>query len=63
MLDPLYPHGSKVWGRSPKPDALITPATLAKQFVIRDRGRTNLGVPPGYLLVLPTRAVAGDPAA
>jgi hypothetical protein len=63
VLDPLYPHGSKVWGRSPKPDALITPATLAEQFVIRDRGRTNLGVPPGYLLVLPTRAVAGDPAA
>ena len=54
VLDPLYPHGSKVWGRSPKPDALITPATLAKQFVIRDRGRTNLGVPPGYLVVLPT---------
>jgi hypothetical protein len=62
VLDPLYPHGSKVWGRSPKPDALVTPATLAKQFVIRDRGRTNLGVPPGYLLVLPTRAVAGGPA-
>jgi hypothetical protein len=63
VLDPLYPHGSKVWGRSPKPDALITPATLAKQFVIRDRGRTNLGVPPGYLLVLPTRAAAAEPAA
>jgi hypothetical protein len=63
VLDPLYPHGSKVWGRSPKPDALITPATLAKQFVIRDRGRTNLGVPPGYLLVLPTRAAAGESAA
>jgi predicted small secreted protein len=63
VLDPLYPHGSKVWGRSPKPDALITPAALAKQFVIRDRGRTNLGVPPGYLLVLPTRAAAGEPDA
>ena len=62
VLDPLYPHGSKVWGRSPKPDALITPATLAKQFVIRDRGRTNLGVPPGYLLVLPTRVAAGEPS-
>jgi hypothetical protein len=46
----------------PKPDALITPATLAKQFVIRDRGRTNLGVPPAYLLVLPTRAAAGEPS-
>lgn len=55
VLDPLYPHGSSVWGRSPKPNTLVTPATLAKQFVIRDRGRVNLGVPPGYLLVLPTR--------
>ena len=55
VLDPLYPHGSDAWGPSPKPNALIKPATLAKQFVIRDRGRTNLGVPPGYLLVLPTR--------
>ena len=62
VLDPLYPHGSKVWGRSPKPNALITPATLAKQFVIRDRGRTNLGVPPGYLLILPTRVLGADPA-
>ena len=55
VLDPLYPHGSDAWGPSPKPNALIKPATLAKQFVIRDRGRTSLGVPPGYLLVLPTR--------
>jgi hypothetical protein len=54
VLDPLYPHGSKVWGPSPKPNALVTPATLAKQFVVRDHGRANLGVPPGYLLILPT---------
>jgi hypothetical protein len=53
VLDPLYPHGSTVWGPSPKPNALVSPSTLARQFVIRDRGRTNLGVPPGYLLVLP----------
>ena len=63
VLDPLYPYGSKVWGPSPKPNALVSPATLAKQFVIRDRGRTNLGVPPGYLLVLPTRDAVGEPAA
>jgi hypothetical protein len=62
VLDPLYPHGSKAWGPSPKPNALVTPATLAKQFVIRDRGRTDLGVPPGYLLVLPTGVGAGEPA-
>ena len=51
--DPLYPHGSSVWGKSPKPNSLITPATLAEQFVRRDSRRVNLGVPPGYLLILP----------
>ena len=29
VQDPLYPHGSSVWGRSPKPNSLVTPATLA----------------------------------
>jgi len=53
VLDPLYPHGSAVWGDSPKPNSLVSPATLAEQFVIRDRGRVNLGVPPGFLMVLP----------
>ena len=56
--DPLYPHGSSVWGKSPKPNALISPATLAKQFVLRDSTRVNLGVPPGYLLVLPVGETA-----
>lgn len=51
--DPLYPHGSSTWGPSPKPNSLITPATLAKQFVLRDSRRVDLGVPPGYLLILP----------
>ena len=51
--DPLYPHGSSVWGRSPKPNSLVSPETLGKQFVLRDSTRVNLGVPPGYLLVLP----------
>ena len=54
MLDPLYPHGSRVWGSSPKPNSLISPETLAKQFVLRDSTRVNIGVPPGYVLVLPT---------
>ena len=53
VLDPLYPHGSTVWGKSPKPNSLVSPETLAKQFVLRDSTRVNLGVPPGYLLVLP----------
>ena len=56
--DPLYPHGSTVWGGSPKPDSLLTPAQLAKQYVIRDRGRVNLGVPPGWLLILPVDSEA-----
>jgi hypothetical protein len=56
VLDPLYPHGSSVWGASPKPNSLISPATLGKQFVIRDSRRVNLGVPPGYLLVLPVES-------
>jgi hypothetical protein len=56
--DPLYPHGSSVWGKSPKPNTLISPKTLARQFVIRDRGRVNLGVPPGWLLVLPVQEAA-----
>ena len=51
--DPLFPHGSTVWGTSPKPNSLVSPATLAEQFVVRDSTRVNLGVPPGYLLVLP----------
>jgi hypothetical protein len=58
VLDPLYPKGSRTWGPSPEPGELITPEVLAEQFVIRDRGRMNLGVPPGYLLVLPTRGAA-----
>lgn len=53
VLDPLYPHGSGVWGPSPKPNTLVSPEDLAKQFVLRDSTRVNLGVPPGYLLVLP----------
>lgn len=58
VLDPLYPHGSSVWGASPKPNSLLTPDQLAKQYVIRDRGRVNLGVPPGWLLILPTTTEA-----
>jgi hypothetical protein len=58
VLDPLYPHGSSIWGASPKPNALLTPARLGKQFVFRERRRVNLGVPPGYLLILPTEEQA-----
>jgi hypothetical protein len=56
--DPLYPHGSSVWGTSPRPNSLVTLETLGEQYVIRDRGRVDLGVPPGFLLVLPTKGPA-----
>jgi hypothetical protein len=56
--DPLYPHGSSVWGKSPRPNSLITLETLKRQYVIRDRGRVDLGVPPGFLLVLPVAEAA-----
>jgi hypothetical protein len=56
--DPLYPHGSSVWGESPRPNSLVSLETLAKQYVMRDHGRVDLGVPPGFLLVLPVKAAA-----
>lgn len=56
--DPLYPHGSSVWGKSPRPNSLVILETLSKQYVIRDSSRVDLGVPPGFLLVLPTEAAA-----
>jgi len=58
VLDPLYPHGHSTWGASPKPNSLLTPARLGRQFVKRDSRRVNLGVPPGYLLILPVEASA-----
>ena len=51
--DPLYPNGSRKWGKSPRPNALVSPSVLAKQYVSRDNGHVHLGVAPGYLLVLP----------
>jgi hypothetical protein len=56
VLDPLHPHGSRRWGPSPEPGSLLKPDVLGRQFVARTRGRVNLGVPPGYLLVLPVTA-------
>jgi hypothetical protein len=46
VLDPLYPHGSSRWGRSPKPREAISITTLGKQFVPRRRG-TWAGAPTG----------------
>ena len=56
VLDPLYPHGSGVWGPSPPPNALLTPDELATQFVVRESRRWSSELGTGYLLVVPTSA-------
>ncbi|HEY7736208.1 MAG TPA: hypothetical protein VH813_05385 [Candidatus Limnocylindrales bacterium] len=38
VMDPLYPHGSSVWGRSPRPGEMLAVATLGRQFVPRRKG-------------------------
>ena len=52
--DPLYPHGSSVWGPSPAPGAYLTVAELARQYVPR-RQSTRFGsaLSGKYVLVLP----------
>lgn len=55
--DPLYPHGSAVWGPSPRPGEAINVATLGRQFVPRSMtnrfgGRSSL-LRGKYVLVLP----------
>ncbi len=54
VLDPLFPHGSSVWGASPPPNSLLTPRQLASDFVIREPRNWSISLPPSYLLVLPT---------
>lgn len=60
--DPLYPHGSSVWGKSPAPGASLTPAQLGKQYVRRGTRSRWASVQPWarrlagkYVLVLPYR--------
>jgi hypothetical protein len=52
--DPLYPHGSSVWGPSPAPGAAISVSALGRQFVPR-RASSQWGTALGgmYVLVLP----------
>jgi hypothetical protein len=53
IYDPLYPYGSKVWGRSPRPGEAITLEALGRQFVPR-RQSSRAGTLAGkYVLVLP----------
>ena len=66
ILDPLYPHGSREWGRSPKPGTAIPVSQVGEQFV-RRRSLVS-GSPwnrlPGmarlagkYVLVVPAGAI------
>jgi hypothetical protein len=65
VLDPLYPHGSTVWGPSPNPREALTPAQVGRQFKPRRQGAWPGGTSVGsaimsalsgkYVLVLPYR--------
>jgi hypothetical protein len=61
ILDPLYPHGSKVWGPSPRPGTLVSVATVGRQFIRRRTGgpwNAQPGMAPlagKYVLVIPFR--------
>ena len=65
ILDPLYPHGSKAWGASPKPGTAISVATVGRQFVRRNRtGSSAWSRLPGsqrlankWVLLVPTGQV------
>jgi hypothetical protein len=53
--DPLYPHGSSVWGPSPSPGTTLSVADLGRQFVPR-RTSSRWGMQSlsgKYVLVLP----------
>jgi hypothetical protein len=53
--DPLYPHGSKVWGPSPAPGEALSVKEVGRQFVPR-RSSSSWGGPTlagMYVLVLP----------
>ena len=49
--DPLYPHNSGIWGRSPAPGAALSVKELGRQFVPRRLTSSQFG--GMYVLVLP----------
>jgi hypothetical protein len=51
--DPLYPHGSKVWGPSPAPGAKLSVKALGRQFVPRGSSWGQPNTAGMYVLVLP----------
>ena len=61
--DPLYPHASSVWGRSPAPGATLSVKELGRQFVPRRLSSSLLGLGGMYVLVLPYEYAHRRPAA
>ncbi len=61
VYDPLYPHGSSIWGSSPRPGAALTPEQVGRQFVPRrmsswpggGTGMLQSALGGKYVLVLP----------
>jgi hypothetical protein len=52
--DPLYPHGSTVWGPSPAPGEALSVKEVGRQFVRRGDGSWGMSTLAGmYVLVLP----------
>ncbi len=68
VMDPLYPHGSSVWGPSPAPREALTVKEVGRQFVPRRQGSFAGGSSVGssvmsalagkYVLVLPYEITA-----
>jgi hypothetical protein len=67
VMDPLYPHGSSVWGPSPRPREALSPTELGRQFVPRRQGALAGGTFPGaslmtglagkYVIVMPYQPI------
>jgi hypothetical protein len=66
VLDPLYPYGSSVWGRSPQPRELLSVSQLNEQFRQRETGHLSSLWLPGYegmyVTVLPYGAIPAEAA-
>jgi hypothetical protein len=58
VLDPLYPSGSSVWGRSPSPGAYVSLAKLSEDFVPRRRGWSP-SMAGKYVIVMPVTPAVG----
>ena len=51
--DPLYPHGSSIWGPSPAPGATLSVKALGRQFLPRRNSWGIASLAGTYVLVLP----------